>query len=153
MIPMRGVTACQEMERWKREKERELPGLFGPGLEERERASALVREGWGGWWWGFLCALFRAEVLTEGPWPPLSRNSLTLSLRAQRAHMLWHCMAGAFGKGRGGETEPSKQPTNTTQHRAVPGVIESMFLCLTSHFRDPKGGPKAAWGKSLRPSV
>lgn len=37
MIPMRGVTACQEMERWKREKERELPGLFGPGLEERER--------------------------------------------------------------------------------------------------------------------
>lgn len=27
------------------EKERELPGLFGPGLEERERASALVREG------------------------------------------------------------------------------------------------------------
>lgn len=137
----------------KREGERASRFIWTRAGGERERASALVREGWGGWWWGFLCALFRAEVLTEGPWPPLSRNSLTLSLRAQRAHMLRHCMAGAFGKGRGGETEPSKQPTNTTQHRAVPGVIESMFLCLTSHFRDPKGGPKAAWGKSLRPSV
>lgn len=47
MIPMRGVTACQEMERWKREKERELPGLFGPGLEERESFCP----GWGGMRW------------------------------------------------------------------------------------------------------
>lgn len=124
MIPMRGVTACQEMERWKREKERELPGLFGPGLEERERASALVREGWGGWWWGFLCALFRAEVLTEGPWPPLSRNSLTLSLRAQRAHMLRHCMAGAFGKGRGGDR--TVQAAN--QHNATPSSARGNWV-------------------------
>lgn len=60
MISMRGVTVCQEMERGKRE--REVPGLFGPGPEERaEFQPWLGREG------GFLCALFRAEVLTEGP--------------------------------------------------------------------------------------
>lgn len=62
MISMRGVTVCQEMERGKREREREVPGLFGPGPAERaEFQSWLGREG------GFLCALFRAEVLTEGP--------------------------------------------------------------------------------------
>ena len=45
-----------------RKKETELPGLFGPGLEARaEFQPWLGREG------GFLCALFRAEVLTEGP--------------------------------------------------------------------------------------
>ncbi len=55
-------------ERKKRERERVVPGLFGPGPEEKERERkraefqrGLGREG------GFLCALFRAEVLTEGP--------------------------------------------------------------------------------------
>lgn len=53
-------------ERKKKERERVVPGLFGPVPEERERERAefqprIGREG------GFLCALFRAEVLTEGP--------------------------------------------------------------------------------------
>lgn len=40
-------------------------GLFGAGPEWRERERAEFHVvGWGG---GFLCALFEAEVLTEGP--------------------------------------------------------------------------------------
>ena len=50
-----------------KEREREVPGLFAAGPEEREGERDLsFSPGWGviG---GFLCALFRAEVLTEGP--------------------------------------------------------------------------------------
>lgn len=46
MILMRGVTACQEMERGERESG--LPGLFGPGPEEKEPSFSPVREGRGG---------------------------------------------------------------------------------------------------------
>lgn len=61
------------------------------------REGLSASPGWGGkgGGQGFLCAPFRAEVLTEEPWPPLSRNSLTLSLGAQRAHMLRSGTAGA----------------------------------------------------------
>lgn len=109
MIVMRVLTVCQEMERKKK------GGLFGAGPEwrERERAEFHVEE-WGGVG-GFLCALFEAEVLTEGPWPPLSRNSLTLSLRAWRAHMLhsrgWTGAQG--GAVRWGSTGSANQPSNT----------------------------------------
>lgn len=152
MIPMRGVTACQEMERWKREKERASRFIWT--LAGGERASALVREGWGGWVVGIpVCSVqgWGADWRTLTSAQQEQLDSITSSTEGSYAAAL-HGRGLWKGK-RGGEREPSKQPTNTTQHRAVPGVIESMFLCLTSHFRDPKGGPKATWGKSLRPSV
>lgn len=62
MIPMMGVTVCQEMERGKRERERGTRFIWTWARGERADFQPwLGREG------GFLCALFRAEVLTEGP--------------------------------------------------------------------------------------
>lgn len=68
MISMRGVTVCQEMERGKRKRESGTRFIWICARGERERAReraefqpGLGRVG------GFLCALFRAEVLTEGP--------------------------------------------------------------------------------------
>lgn len=70
MIPMRGVTDRQEMESWKKkmkERAEKLAGLFGSRQRDGERGLSTSpwfgMEGRG----GFLCALFRAEVLTEGP--------------------------------------------------------------------------------------
>lgn len=147
MISMRGVTACQEMERGKREREREreLPGLFGPGLEERAEFQA-----WLGRDWGFLCALFRAEVLTEGPWPPLSRNSLTLSPGAQRAHMLQRCAAGVWGarvvSRVGSPRDGQKEPTHTTPSGSGMFAQGNWVSVpeLNEPLQRPQGGPKAA---------
>lgn len=62
MIPMKGMTDRQEMGgREEKMRAGKLPGLF-----EREREPS-TSPGWGGKEGGFLCALFRAEVLTEGP--------------------------------------------------------------------------------------
>lgn len=75
MISMRAVTVCRETERGEEEERASaVPGLFGAGPEVKERELEL-RSGWG---WGggrggvrgggeFLCAPFRAEVLTEEP--------------------------------------------------------------------------------------
>lgn len=114
---------------------------------ERSRESRVSCWGvrWGG---GFLCALFEAEVLTEGPWPPLSRNSLTLSLRARREHGgLTYCTAGAGREHKVERCKGQLQPTNhLTQCWAVAlcllWVIQSMFLCLMSHFTDLRVGSR-----------
>lgn len=68
MISMRAVTACQEMERGeKEERARAVPGLFGAGPEVKERERALSLSSGRGRGGEFLCAPFRAEVLTEEP--------------------------------------------------------------------------------------
>lgn len=150
MIPMRGLTACQEMERWKRESAWATRFVWTWAWGERAVFQPQLGRDEG----RFLCALFRAEVVTEGPWPPLSRNSLTLSLWAQRAHMPQHSTAGAVvwaGWRRGGDrTGRQNQPTNTTES----GAQGSSFCVpvLNEPLQRPQGGPKAAWGKSLRPS-
>lgn len=46
MISMRGATACQEMERGKREREH-YQVYLDPGRRRESRVSALVREGRG----------------------------------------------------------------------------------------------------------
>lgn len=66
MISMRGVTACQEMEKAKRERERERAG-YQVYLDRGYRRERAEFQAWLGREGGFLCALFRAEVLTEGP--------------------------------------------------------------------------------------
>lgn len=61
MILMRGVTACQEMVRGKKSERATRFIWTQAGGERAQLQPQLGREG------GFLCALFRAEVLTEGP--------------------------------------------------------------------------------------
>lgn len=139
---MRVLRVCQEMEKEKR-------GLFGagPGWRERERAEFHVEQ-WGGVG-GFLCALFEAEVLTEGPWPPLSRNSLTLSLRARRAHML-HSRGRTGAQGgavRRGPTRSDDQPSDTILSGG--GVFARGDLVyvsmLNEPFQRPRGGLEVLW--------
>lgn len=72
--------------------------------------------------------------------------------------MLRRCMAGAWGGAQGGAvgmdgqgTDRANQPTSQpTQYGAVaaclPRVIESVFLCLTSHFRDLRVGSRQREG-------
>lgn len=154
MISMRGATACQEMERGTGDRATRFIWTWAAG----ERAGF---QPWLGREEGFLCAPLRAEVLTEGPWPPLSRNSLTLSLGAQKAHMLRCCTAWAWGTvgGEGGmargRTEPTSQPSYTTVSGSSV-FAQSNWVCvpvLNEPLQRPQAGPKAVWGKSLRPSV
>lgn len=61
MIVMRVLRVWQEMEK---EKKWVYLELGQSGESEKEQSFMLRSEvGWG----GFLCALFEAEVLTEGP--------------------------------------------------------------------------------------
>lgn len=151
----------------KEKRERGVPGLFGPQPEEREGAdfqACLGREG------GDSC------VLCSGPrcWlkDPDPRSAGTAWLYHSEHRGLTCCGAARQGPGgarggvrrgevgwpRDGQFQPASQPT---QHRAVaaclPRVIESMFLCLTSHFRDPRVGPRqregSYWGHQCNCNV
>lgn len=74
--------------------------------------------------------------------------------------MLQRCTAGAWGGGgggggngngwSGGDGWPGDGRSQPTKYGAVaaclPRVIESMFLCLTSHFRDLRVGSRRREG-------
>lgn len=155
MISMRGATACQEMERGKRERERQHYQVYlDLGRTRASWVSALVREGrgipvcsvqgWGADW----------RTLTSA-----QLDSITRSTEGSHAATL-HGMGleGYEWKGRRmarGWTEPTSQPTNTTwSGSSVFAQGNWVYVpVLNEPLQRSQAGPKAAWRKSLRPSV
>lgn len=61
--------------------------------------------------------------------------------------MLRYCTAGADGlRVEGGHDGHGTDRANQHSTELLLWVIESMFLCLTSHFRDPRLGPRQREG-------
>lgn len=157
MIPMRGVTDRQEMERWKKWKRERGQKSYQVCLvlgRETEREGRVPAPGLGGKG-GDSC------VLCSGPrcWlkdPDLRSAGTAWLYHLEHRGLMCRSRAQQGPKGgakRGGgpawarrQTKPTSSPPSYT-----PGLLSLCSLCLTSCFRDHRGGAPSSGREVIEP--